>query len=233
MVLGETAWGTGGRVDPTDKIDLDSVRPGEVTDLPAAAISHDEVHDRRLRTYQGLADSVWAWGVGVFDLDRGLGPGATADLTCEECAALADETFVEHLATLATRRRPRSAGLVVHRAVRIAAFRGGGGHLPGVRGIYARGSWCSVACDRMVDGERPTDGPLGTRSWSPSATFNGFVAGVDGLVRLTVRPAGRRKSSAKPLSIWSRGPFVSGRCREWSRRREREDRRCADRGTDR
>ena len=98
---------TGGGVDPTDEIDPDSVRPGEVTDLPAA-ISHDEVHDRRLRTYQGLADSVWAWGVGVFDLDRGLGPGATADLTCEECAALADETFELPLARRAAGRLQKS-----------------------------------------------------------------------------------------------------------------------------
>ena len=188
MVLGETAWGTGGRVDPTDKIDLDSVRPGEVTDLPAA-ISHDEVHDRRLRTYQGFADSVWTWGVGVFDLDRGLGPGATADLTCEECAALADETFVEHLATLR-----RAADLVAPDSLSIERFESPPFEVAAVtyRGVRNPRSWLPVFGRLRPDGRwRATYGrTLGTRSWSPSATFNGFVAGADGLVRLTVRPCG-------------------------------------------
>ena len=53
-------------------------------------------------------------------------------------------------------------------------------------------SWLLVFGRLRPDGRwRATYGrTLGTRSWSPSATFNGFVAGSDGLVRLTVRPCG-------------------------------------------
>ena len=173
-------------------------RAGRGSDVALATLQ-DSYDSGSVATYRRLVAEVRAWGEGIFDRDLDAGPGSAVDLACGTCAAIDDETFVRHVAALRRaaddidpnllsidRFGSPSFDLAVVTSVSVGEAR------PWVVQVFERrrayGAW------RAIYGRT-----LGRGAYGPSATVDGFVAGTDGLVQVSVLPCGGQAIGCEAL----------------------------------